>query len=117
MEKSNVYQFLSDLEKKVYSWLIEHGILFSTQQKMFGYSGELGSATIDFVLTEFNIVIRVMGEYYHSNTEAKSRDAFGKEQLINAGYIVVDIWESDIDTPEKLNRTMELAITGVEVPR
>ena len=112
----DVYQFLSDLEKKVYNWLVEHKILFTTREKMFGYSGELGSATIDFVLTEFNIVLRVMGEYWHSKPESIARDAFGKEQLINRGYIVVDLWEEDL-TDERLDRTMELAIQGVEVPR
>ena len=115
MEQSNIYQFLSDLERKVYSWLIKHEVPFSTQQKMFGLSGELGSATIDFVLTESNIVLRVMGSYWHSGIESKARDAFGKEQLRNAGYIVVDLWEEDL-TDERIDRTMELALEGMEVP-
>ncbi len=111
-----IYQFLSDLEKKVYKWLIEHEVPFSTQQKMFGLRGELGSATIDFVLTERNIVLRVMGSYWHSGLEAQSRDDFGKEQLINRGYIVVDLWEESL-TDENIENTMRAAIEGIEVIR
>ena len=56
------YQWLSSLEKKVYRWLVEHEIPFRTQVKMFGYSGELGSATVDFILDDRNLgkgVLRV----------------------------------------------------------
>lgn len=116
MAESNIYQFLSSLEKKVYNWLVKNKIPFTTQEKMFGYSGELGSATVDFVLGERNIVLRVMGAYFHSGLESEARDDFGKEQLINRGYIVVDLWEEDL-TDENLDRTMELALQGAEVPR
>lgn len=80
---------------------------------MFGIAGELGSATIDFVLGERNLVFRVMGGYYHSTLEAKARDEFGREQLINKGYIVVDLQEEDL-SDDKINHTMELALEGVE---
>lgn len=110
----NAYFFLSDLEKKVFNWLSNHDILFTTQERMFGYAGELGSATIDFILEGRNIVIRVMGSYWHSGLEAEARDEFGKEQLINQGYIVVDVWEENL-TDEKIDDTMQKAIEGVEV--
>ena len=87
------------------------------QETMFGFSGELGSATVDFILPERNIALRVMGRYYHSSIESKARDEFGKEQLINKGYIVVDLWEEDLATPEKLETTMQLAMLGQEVLR
>jgi very-short-patch-repair endonuclease len=111
---SNIYPFLSDLEKKVYNWLSKNDIPFTTQEPMFGVYGELGSAVIDFVLGERNIVLRVMGSYYHSTARAKARDEFGKEQLINQGYIVVDLKEEDL-ADDKIDRTMELALEGVEV--
>ena len=60
------YTFLSELEKKVYKWLVENDIPFTTQQRMFGTAGELGSAVIDFILGERNIALRVMGSYWHS---------------------------------------------------
>ena len=112
----NIYPFLSSLEKKVYDWLVKNNVPFMTQQPMFGFAGELGSAVIDFVLTERNIVLRVMGSYYHSTLESKARDEFGKEQLINKGYIVVDLWERDL-TEEIIENTMQAAIRGEEVLR
>ena len=110
-----VYQFLSELEKKVYNWLVKYKIPFRTQQKMFGIA-EAGSATIDFILTERNIVLRVMGSYWHSGLKAEARDDFGKEQLINRGYQVVDLWEERLDD-DNLENTMKLAIEGIEVIR
>jgi len=112
----NQYQFLSDLEKKVYDWLAKREIPFTTQEPMFGIAGEAGSAVIDFVLTERNIVLRTMGSYWHSGAEAKARDAFGKEQLINKGFIVVDLREEDL-SDDKIQHTMELALEGVETIR
>ena len=78
---------------------------------MFGIA-EAGSATIDFILTERNIVLRVMGSYWHSGLEAEARDDFGKEQLINRGYQVVDLWEERLDD-DNLENTMKLAIEGI----
>ena len=112
----NQYQFLSELEKKVYNWLSKREIPFNTQQPMFGIAGEAGSATVDFVLSERNIVLRTMGSYWHSGAEAKARDAFGREQLVNKGYIVVDLWEEDL-ADDKIQHTMELALEGVETIR
>ena len=112
----NQYQFLSDLEKKVYDWLSKREIPFNTQQPMFGIAGEAGSAVVDFVLSERNIVLRTMGSYWHSGLKSKARDDFGKEQLVNKGYIVVDLWEEDL-ADDKINHTMELALEGVETIR
>ena len=112
----NAYDFLSSLEKKVYDWLTKNDILFSTQETMFGFSGELGSATVDFVLPDRNLIFRVMGAYWHSSIESKARDEFGKEQLLNAGYQVVDLWEENLKD-DNLDRTMRLALDGQEVLR
>ena len=110
----NVFQFLSSLEKKVYLWLTKYEIPFSTQQRMFGTAGELGSAVIDFVLIGRNIVLRVMGSFWHSGIESKARDEFGKEQLINQGFIVVDLHEESL-SDDRIDNTMEAAIRGEEV--
>ena len=110
------YTFLSELEKKVYNWLTKNDIPFTTQQRMFGTAGELGSAVIDFILGERNIALRVMGSYWHSSLEAKARDEFGKEQLVNQGYIVIDLWEERLDD-DNIDNTMRLALEGIEVFR
>lgn len=112
----DIYPFLSDLEKKVYSWLVENEIPFESQQRMFGTAGELGSATIDFIIIERNLALRIMGSYWHSSFEAKARDQFGKEQLLEQGYEVVDLWEEHL-TGEEIERTMLLALQGIEVLR
>ena len=110
----DIYLFLNTLEKIIYNWLTKRGILFQTQVPMFGIS-ELGSATVDFILTSRNIVIRCMGTYWHSGPEVNARDLLGKEKLTEAGYTVVDVWEMDL--ARNLDGTLELAIQGQEMPR
>ena len=107
------YEFLSELEKKVYDWLTKNKIPFETQETMFGPKFELGSATVDFILPLQNIALRVMGSYYHSSQESRARDELGKERLVNAGYIVIDIWEESL-SDDNLEHTMRLAIRGEE---
>ena len=104
--------FLNNLEKIVYGWLIKHSILFTAQAPMFG-AGELGSATVDFILTARNVAIRTMGGYWHTGLETNARDLLGREKLAEAGYTVVDVWEDDIN--HNLDATMELAIQGQEM--
>ena len=110
----NAYDFLSSLEKKVHDWLTKNDILFSTQETMFGLASEVGSAVVDFIIGDRNLVLRVMGSYWHSSIESKARDEFGKEQLLNAGYQVVDLWESDL-TDDKITHTLRLALEGQEI--
>ena len=109
----NIYQFLNNLERIVYNWLTKHSILFTAQAPMFGGVGELGSAIVDFILTERNIVLRIMGGYWHSGLQTNARDLLGREKLAEMGYTVVDIKEENL-TPSKINTTMELAISGQE---
>ena len=106
--------FLNNLEKIVYGWLIKHSILFTAQAPMFGGIGELGSATVDFILVERNVAIRTMGRYWHSGLGVNARDLLGREKLTEAGYTVVDVWEENL-TAGKIDSTMELAIQGQEM--
>ena len=105
--------FLNNLEKIVYGWLIKHSILFTAQAPMFGGVGELGSAIVDFILTERNIVLRCMGTFWHTGLEVNARDLLGREKLTEAGFTVVDVWEDDIN--RNLDATMEFAIAGQEM--
>ena len=108
------YTMMSELEKKVASWLSRNKISFDAQVPMFGASGELGSATVDFILRERNLIMRCMGSYWHSGAEAKARDLFGREQLVNKGYIVVDLQEEDL-ADDKITHTLRLALEGQEI--
>lgn len=83
---------------------------------MFGEARELGSAVVDFLILDRNLVLRVMGAYYHSTFEAKARDILGKERLINAGYQVVDLQEPDL-SEDKIEKIMQLALLGQEMLR
>jgi len=109
------YMFLSSLEKVVYGWLTKNNIRF-TMQNRFGGFMEAGSIVVDFILIEFNIVLRIMGSYWHTGLEAEGRDIMGKELLIGQGYQVVDLWEENL-APDKLEGTMQLALQGQEAPR
>jgi len=115
MKMSSEYEFLSNLEKKVWDWLVKNKIPFDTEQTMLAPAREMGGAIVDFVLPN-NIILRVMGSYYHSGLEAKARDDFGKERLLNLGYIVVDLHEENL-TDEKIENTMQLALNGQEALR
>ena len=112
MQDANMYFLLNNLERIVYHWLIKKNILFTTQVPMFG-AGELGSATVDFILTARNIVLRIMGGYWHSGLETNARDLLGKEKLVEVGYTVVDVREENL-IAGKIDSTMELAISGQE---
>ena len=116
MQDANMYFLLNNLEHIVYHWLIKKNILFTTQAPMFGGAGELGSAIVDFILTERNVAIRTMGGYWHTGLEVNARDLLGREKLTEAGYTVVDVWEENL-VPDKVNNTLELAIQGLEVIR
>lgn len=110
----SVYSFLSTLEKIVWDWLNKRKIPFATQQKMFGVM-EIGSAIVDFILTERQIAIRTMGGYWHTGLVPEARDRLGREKLMEAGYIVVDCWEDDL--VRRLEATMQKAIIGEEMIR
>ncbi len=114
---TDIYNLLNETEKKVWSWLDKKKIPFMPQEKFFGGVTELGGAVVDFVLTERYIVIRVMGTHWHTGIEPEARDLIGREKLTEAGYQVVDVWDTDLDTPEQVEYTLNKAIRGEELPR
>ena len=116
MKNASDYAFLSSLEKKVWDWLVKNNIPFDTERTFLAESGELGSARVDFVIPDRNLLLRVMGSYFHSGLEAKARDELSKERLMGQGYNVVDLWESDL-TDEKIENTMRKALRGEEIIR
>ena len=111
----NIYQFLSTLEKKVWDWLTKNDIPFETEKTMLADYREVGSAVVDFLIPDKNLILRVMGSYWHSGLTAKARDEYTKEQLMNQGYIVIDLWEDNLE-PNKIDRTMRMALEGQEIP-
>lgn len=107
--------FGSDIEKLVYDWLTQHGIRFRFQSSLSGGYYSLGGMVVDFILTERNTAIRVMGEYYHQGVEPEGKAIIQREQLEAMGYIVVDCWGEDILS--NIDEVMSKAILGIEMLR
>jgi hypothetical protein len=106
---------MSDLEAKVYMWLSKKGIPFDFQTQLIGLRGvrELGDALVDFLLPENNILLRVMGEYFHTGVNVEARDVVQKERLQGMGYMVIDLLESDLT--DRFEYTMQQAVQGVQL--
>ena len=114
MTDKSEYAFLSTLERKVWDWLTRNNISFQTEQVMLAEAREIGSAVVDFLIPDKNLILRVMGSYWHSGLTSKARDEMTKIDLMNQGYTVVDIWEENLSTA-KIDRTLRMAIEGQEV--
>ncbi len=111
----------SDLEKKVYAWLLKRGyrpnIDFAFQTQLIGLRGvrELGDAVADFLIFKQRLVWRVQGEYWHTGSQEEARDKIQKERLEGLGYTVIDLWERDLTN--RFEYTMKQAIQGVQLKR
>ena len=90
----------TDIELVVLQWLDKRNINYLFQTSLMGGFYELGGATVDIILPDLMIAIRVQGEYWHLGVEARGRDQTQRELLLQLGYTaVVDLWESDIEDP------------------
>ena len=110
-----VTQALSDIEAIIYNWLTKRNVAFTFQSSMFGGRFELGGAVVDFTLDELNIALRVQGDYFHTGVEKSATDEVQRELLESQGWTVVDIYGSDLETPEEVNNTLTKAMRGEEV--
>ena len=109
-------QIASDLERIVLSWLDRRGIVdYEFQSSLLGGRFELGGSIVDFLFSERALAWRVQGGYWHRGVEKEGSDAIQRELLESQGWIVVDIFGSDLDTPERVNETLEKALRGEEV--
>ncbi len=106
-------QVMTDIEKLVYDWLVKHKIAFTFQSSLSGGRFELGGSVVDFILDNRNIAIRVLGEYWHRGVSKSGQDLIQREMLNELGYIVVDLWSTDIE--DHLEQTMRLALQGREM--
>lgn len=113
MIDNSEYAFLSSLERKVWNWLTRNNIPFQTERVMLAPAREIGSAVVDFLIPGRNLILRVMGSYYHSGLKAKARDELSKERLMNQGYIVIDLWEENLPD-DRIEGTMSMALAGQE---
>ena len=82
-------------ERAVYGALTKLGIDFTTQVSMMGGRQERGGAVIDFQIPSLALIIRVVGTYWHSSSEAQSRDMLQKIALESSGWRVIDISDTN----------------------
>lgn len=88
-------------ERIVWKWLEDQGFRFITQGPEFGGRLVLGGAVVDFIVYDIagrTVALRVMGDYWHGPTfpGRQARDDEQHDRLLEMGYLVVDLWESDI---------------------
>ena len=83
----------SQLEEKVANWLDDNGFKgqYERQIALAGGRAEKGGAVIDFLLPSYNLVLRVMGEYFHRGLDINAQDLIQKQHLEAMGLRVVDI--------------------------
>jgi len=109
-------QIASDLERICLSWLDKRGITdYEFQSSQMGGRFELGGAIVDFLFSERALAWRVQGDYFHQGVEKEGTDAIQRELLESQGWTVIDIYGSDLDTPERINNTLTRALRGEEV--
>lgn len=104
---------LTDLERLVYTWLVERNIEFDFQSSLMGGRIEFGGAVVDFILVESGILLRVFGEYWHTGLVQEAKDREQRSMLEGLGYRVVDLHEEELTT--NLDAVMEKAIMGDEM--
>ena len=108
-----VIRMATDIELIVLRYLDKLKIEYQFQTSLAGGFYELGGAVVDFLLPSRSLAWRIFGEYWHKPIGTSGRDMVQRELLTSMGWIVVDIWGSDIK--ERLEETMRLALQGREM--
>ena len=86
-------------ERLVRAWLQKSGLLFQEQSALNGGRMIIGGAVVDFLIylgDPPGLVVRVQGDYWHSQEPRKAKDRVQYERLVAKGYRVADAWEHDI---------------------
>jgi len=105
----------SDIERIVLAWLDKRHIIYEFQSSQMGGRYELGGSIVDVLIHELNLAWRIHGDYWHKPIAKRATDEVQREILESQGWTVVDIWGSDLETPEEVNSTLEKALLGQEV--
>ena len=88
--------YLTNLEKKVKSFLDERGICYILQYPLRqGYIA-------DFALLDKKIIIEVDGNKWHSGKKKQKKDRFRDYMVKRAGWKTIRIPEKDIDKLDSL---------------
>ena len=104
---------MTEPEAIVYQFLVERKIPFEFQTSLAGGIYELGGSVIDFLIPEYRLGWRVMGEYWHRGVSKSGSDLIQKESLAAMGLTIVDLWENDLrDRPTE---TLTKALKGEQI--
>ena len=108
-------QIASDIERIVLAWLDKRGIIdYEFQSSLMGGRYELGGSIVDILFPERLLAWRIQGDYWHRPIAKQATDDMQRELLESEGWTVVDIYGSDLETPEKVTETLEKALIGEE---
>lgn len=87
-------------ERIVWRWLeYESGWLYNVEYSYAGGRRVAGGMVLDFYVYSLfpRVVIRVQGEYWHHvRSGQRVKDDRAAQQLLQAGYRVIDLWELEI---------------------
>ena len=88
-------------ERIVWKWLLDNDYTFVGQYAESGGNLTVGGSVVDFVVYDIAgrpVALRVMGDYWHGPKFPwrQARDDEQYYRLTGMGYLVVDLWESDI---------------------
>lgn len=99
-------------ERMVFGWLLRHKFIFEFQVSVLGGRAP-GGAVIDFVIYDKvpAIALRVQS-FWHAPPEVKWADDIQAQNLTEMGYQVEDVWESDVNTIDRVDATMQHIMFG-----
>ena len=111
-------------ELVVYDWLRWRNIPFDYQVAMFGGWGQKGGLVPDFVLMGDYVgrALQIQGDYWHGNVRKQGQDMATKMRLLGSFWnghqitSVTNIWEINLKNPATRNKTLDMALAGVEMP-
>lgn len=100
-------------ERLLYGWLIKHHISFAYQTNVAGGRAVPGGAVLDFVIYEkaAPMVIRLQS-YWHKGAENVYADDIQLNMLQQMGFVVVDIYDYEINSTPKLDNKMRQILFG-----
>jgi very-short-patch-repair endonuclease len=101
-------------EKIMYSFLKELHYKFEFQVPVI--TKNLKLYILDFLLTDFKLVIEVDGKSTHSSKEDQKHDKFRTKCLNKEGYEVLRFWNSQVSnlSKEQIKEIIELRILLIE---
>lgn len=96
-------------ERIVWKYLATRGHLFTAQSAAMGGRLTVGGAVVDFLVYDLGarpVAMRVQGDYWHgpARPDQQARDDAQASRLRGQGYVVADLWESDIYQAVRFDR-------------